>query len=171
MSDRDMSDLAAEVLQQLKRLQAADDERYQQCHQLAIRAGRHDYYGKFTVDLTLDVEHKDGRKLYVLQIPDVDNKIQFEARDLDTALALFHERCRERGDVSVEKHYKTISLQIYDKSSNNVITMSNLKLKDSPFAESEYKSVRIALRIVESAYIEPPGGWLPVVNWRPQGSW
>eukprot|EP00966_Prymnesium_polylepis_P042500 987388-Prymnesium_polylepis.1 len=51
MSDRDMSDLAAEVLQQLKRLQAADDER----HQLSrIRAGRHDYHGSLTVDVTLD---------------------------------------------------------------------------------------------------------------------
>lgn len=78
--------------------------------------------------------------------------------DLGTALTLFYEGCRERGN-SIEKHkehYKITHLQIYDKSNQNVILTPTLELKDTPFPESEYRCVRVALRIVEAACIEPP---------------
>ena len=83
----------------------------------------------------------------MLQMPDVHNKIQFEVSDLGTALTLFYEGCRERGN-SIEKHkehYKITHLQIYDKSNQNVILTPTLELKDTPFPESEYRCVPVVM--------------------------
>ena len=136
-------------MQQLKRLQAADDEVRRQ---LSIRAG-HGCGGRLIVDVILD-----GRKLYMLQMPDVKIRIRFEASDLCTALALFYERCRERGTSAYKENHTYTNLQVYDKSNDNVIITSSLTLKDTLFAESEYRSLRVALRSIEAACVEPPAG-------------
>ena len=147
-----MADIAEEVVQHLKSLQAADDAR----RYLALRYARLTNYSLLAaVIVTLHVEHRDGRKLYVLQKIGVNNTFQFEANDLDKVLALFCEIGRQHFNSSFN-----YSLEIYDKSNGDVLSKSDVNhMKDAPlFPDSEYRCVRVALGITEAAYTAPPAG-------------
>lgn len=142
-----MADIAEEVVQHLKSLQVADDAR----RHLALRYAQRISFS-LQVIVTLHVEHRDGRKLYVLQKTGVKNTFQFEANDLDKVLALFCEIGRQHFNSSYVH-----CLEIYDKSNGDVISKSDVNMKDVPlFPDSEYRSVRVALGITEAAYTAPP---------------
>ncbi len=110
-----MADVAEEVVQHLKNLQAADDAR----RLLSLRYV--DQYSGNSCVVTLGVENRDGRKLYVsCESPGFQNTFLFQAMELGKAVALFSEIGRQQ--AAVLDSYAL--LEIYDKSNGDMISRS-----------------------------------------------
>ena len=116
-----MADIAEEVIQQLNNLQAADDAR----RHLVLRFVHTGGNQRSSVCAILDVEHRDGRKLCMLQKTDAKNKFQFEASDLDKAIALFCEIGRQFNTSFFDSSY----LQICDERNGDVISNSYVNIE------------------------------------------
>ena len=157
MSNGDISDLAAEVLKQLQCLQATDVKRYP----LELQGGRGSTSME-SVDVRLRVEHKNGRKLYVINVQDV--QLLFEAHHRDLALELFYERCFRRGCPIPNSDDRMRWLQIVHpgvlyRSRDVVLSSSPIRIERAPPFATEHSDERAALdtalRIIEAACTDP----------------
>ena len=117
----DMSDLAAMVIRQLKRLQQEDDEQRVLCLRTRSHNGSHSW---------LHVKHKAGRKMLTVNVKNVD--VWFEQACTDQALILFCEQLRASSSPAPKpnRHHAISTVEVYHMIKKQTIQTFDVCFQD-----------------------------------------